>query len=62
MKDLSSGIADISSFLGFSLTQDQIQKISDGSTFKAMKEDSSATLGNIGKVIFRKGENKWRCC
>lgn len=57
MKDLSSGVGDISSFFGFSLTQDQIQQIAEGSTFKAMKENAGNSHAGIGKVIFRKGEN-----
>lgn len=57
MKDLSSGVGDISSFFGFSLTQDQIQRIAEGSTFKAMKENAGNSHAAIGSVIFRKGEN-----
>lgn len=58
MKDLSSGVADISSFFGFSLTQDQVRQIAEGSTFRAMKENARNSHPNIGNVIFRKGENK----
>lgn len=54
-QDLSEGINEISTFFGFSLTKNQVQKIAEESTFNAMKtsSDHSPALGNI---IFRKGE------
>ncbi|KAM6916155.1 sulfotransferase 6B1 [Xenentodon cancila] len=55
-KDLSEGVRHISKFFGFSLTEDQIQQIAGASTFTAMKETAINSHGNIGSVIFRKGE------
>ncbi|MEQ2311603.1 Sulfotransferase 6B1 [Ameca splendens] len=55
-QDLSAGIHQISSFIGFSLTENQVQQIAGASTFSAMKESSVNSHGNIGNVIFRKGE------
>nr|XP_046257070.1 sulfotransferase 6B1 [Scatophagus argus] len=54
-QDLSEGIRQISSFFGFSLTEAQVQKIAEGSTFKAMKETATSSHA-IGNIIFRKGE------
>lgn len=54
-QNLSSGVRQISSFFGFSLTEAQLEKISQGSTFSAMKEKSVNSHGNMGNVIFRKG-------
>ncbi|XP_054882280.1 sulfotransferase 6B1-like isoform X2 [Poeciliopsis prolifica] len=60
-QDLSAGIRQISSFLGFSLTEAQVQQVAAGSTFNAMKESSARSHGNMGNVIFRKGEvGDWR--
>uniref|UniRef100_H3CNY6 Sulfotransferase n=1 Tax=Tetraodon nigroviridis TaxID=99883 RepID=H3CNY6_TETNG len=53
-QDLSSRVADISSFFGFSLTQDQVQQVAEGSTFRAMKENAGNTHATIGNVIFKK--------
>ncbi|CAK6983057.1 sulfotransferase 6B1 [Scomber scombrus] len=55
-KDLSEGIRQISKFFGYSLTEAQVQQISEGSTFSAMKEGSVNSHGGMGNVIFRKGE------
>ncbi|KAK5599442.1 Sulfotransferase 6B1 [Crenichthys baileyi] len=55
-QDLSAGIHQISSFIGFSLTDNQVQQIAGASTFSAMKESSVNSHGNMGNVIFRKGE------
>ncbi|XP_029377079.1 sulfotransferase 6B1 [Echeneis naucrates] len=55
-EDLSKGIHQIATFFGFSLTETQIQQIAEGSTFNAMKESSANSHGNMGNVIFRKGE------
>ncbi|KAG7232185.1 hypothetical protein INR49_009463 [Caranx melampygus] len=56
LQDLSEGIRQISSFFGFSLTEDQVRQIAGESTFTAMKESSANSHGNMGNVIFRKGE------
>ncbi|XP_053189522.1 sulfotransferase 6B1 [Scomber japonicus] len=55
-KDLSEGIRQISKFFGYSLTEAQVQQISEGSTFSAMKEGSAQSHGGMANVIFRKGE------
>lgn len=55
-QDLSENIRKVSSFYGFSLTDAQVQQIADASTFKAMKESSASSHGNMGNVFFRKGE------
>ncbi|XP_070697375.1 sulfotransferase 6B1 [Pempheris klunzingeri] len=55
-QDLSEGIRQITTFFGFSLTEDQIQQIAEGSTFSAMKKSSANSHGTMGNVIFRKGE------
>uniref|UniRef100_A0A669D846 Sulfotransferase n=1 Tax=Oreochromis niloticus TaxID=8128 RepID=A0A669D846_ORENI len=55
-QDLSESIRKVSSFYGFSLTDAQVQQIADASTFKAMKESSASSHGNMGNVFFRKGE------
>ncbi|KAM3606956.1 uncharacterized protein V6R79_026461 [Siganus canaliculatus] len=54
-KDLSKGVRDISSFFGFNLTEAQLQKIAEGSTFKAMKE-SAENKNKVGDAVYRKGE------
>lgn len=55
VKDLSAGVDDISSFFGFSLTPDQVQRIAEGSTFSAMKKSAGNSNAAIGNVIYRKG-------
>uniref|UniRef100_A0A096M4V9 Sulfotransferase n=1 Tax=Poecilia formosa TaxID=48698 RepID=A0A096M4V9_POEFO len=60
-QDLSAGIQQISSFIGFSLPDAQVQQVAAASTFNAMKESSANSHGNMGNVIFRKGEvGDWR--
>ncbi|XP_016523348.1 sulfotransferase 6B1-like [Poecilia formosa] len=56
-QDLSAGIQQICSFIGFSLTDAQVQQVAAASTFNAMKESQLPRQhGNMGNVIFRKGE------
>ncbi|XP_049927706.1 sulfotransferase 6B1 [Epinephelus moara] len=55
-QNLTEGVRQISTFFGFSLTEAQVQQISEGSTFNAMKESSGKSLGKMGDVIYRKGE------
>lgn len=56
MQDLSEGIRQITRFLGFTLTEDQVQQIAEGSTFNAMKKNSANSHNSgIGNIIFRKG-------
>ncbi|XP_029282099.1 sulfotransferase 6B1-like [Cottoperca gobio] len=60
-QDLSEGVRQITTFFGFSLTEAQVQQISDGSTFSAMKENSINSHGAMGNILFRKGEvGDWR--
>ncbi|XP_076599494.1 sulfotransferase 6B1 [Chaetodon auriga] len=59
-QDLSKGIRLISTFFGCSLTEAQVQQITEESSFKAMKQSSSG-LHSLGDVVFRKGEvGDWR--
>ncbi|KAJ0066813.1 hypothetical protein NL108_002866, partial [Boleophthalmus pectinirostris] len=53
-KDLSEGVRQISTFFGFSLTDAQVEQVSQGSTFNAMKKNSSQTHQKMGSVLFRK--------
>ncbi|KAF0027852.1 hypothetical protein F2P81_020593 [Scophthalmus maximus] len=60
-QDLSDGVRQISGFFGFGLTEAQVQQIADESTFSAMKQSAADSHGNMGNVIFRKGEvGDWR--
>lgn len=54
-QNLVVGIKQISEFLGFSLTDEQIETISAQSTFQAMRAKSQETHGAIGPFLFRKG-------
>lgn len=54
-QDLAAGVRDISNFFGYSLTEEQVQRIAEGSTFSAMKQKATDTHSSIGPVIFRKG-------
>ncbi|GAB1301340.1 Sulfotransferase 6B1 [Apodemus speciosus] len=55
-ENLVVGIKEISEFLGFSLTDEQIEAVSAQSTFQAMRANSQETHGAIGPFLFRKGE------
>ncbi|XP_039604330.1 sulfotransferase 6B1-like isoform X2 [Polypterus senegalus] len=55
-ENLQNGIEKISKFFNYTLTEEQIQSITEASTFKTMKEDSINTHGPFGQVIFRKGD------
>ncbi|XP_055783893.1 sulfotransferase 6B1-like [Salvelinus fontinalis] len=55
-QDLSEGVRRVSEFFGFSLSDPQIQTIAEESTFNAMKESSNDSHGQMGNVLFRKGE------
>lgn len=55
-QDLTTSVRDISSFFGFSLTEDQVKQIAEGSTFRAMREKSMETHSTLGTVFFRKGD------
>lgn len=47
---------DVSNFFGYSLTEEQVQRIAEGSTFSAMKQKATDSHSTIGPVIFRKGD------
>ncbi|XP_034041365.1 sulfotransferase 6B1 [Thalassophryne amazonica] len=55
-QDLRSSVRQISEFFSFSLTDDQVQQISDEGTFAAMKDSAAASHGVMKNVFFRKGE------
>ncbi|XP_041420373.1 sulfotransferase 6B1 isoform X2 [Xenopus laevis] len=55
-EDLYKAVKKICIFFGYSLTEEQVQYISDKGTFKSMKEKSGETHGYFGKVLFRKGD------
>ncbi|KAM3931925.1 sulfotransferase 6B1-like [Leptodactylus fuscus] len=54
--DLLAELRKINDFYGLNLTDEQLQKVQEKSTFKSMKENSGDTHGNLGNVFFRKGE------
>ncbi|XP_003215876.1 sulfotransferase 6B1 [Anolis carolinensis] len=45
----------IATFLGFPLTEKEIQSIVEKSSFKTMKQSGQETLGAFGDLLFRKG-------
>ncbi|KAH0622456.1 hypothetical protein JD844_024786 [Phrynosoma platyrhinos] len=49
------GVKRIAKFLGFSLTEEEIQSVVEKSSFKTMKDSGQETLGAFGDIIFRKG-------
>ncbi|CAI9557459.1 unnamed protein product [Staurois parvus] len=55
-EDLEGSIKKISEFFSLPLTEEQVKIIADKGTFKSMKENSKNTHGEMGKVIFRKGD------
>ncbi|KAJ8013870.1 hypothetical protein DPEC_G00034290 [Dallia pectoralis] len=55
-QDLTGGVRRVSEFFGFSLSEAQVLGITEESNFKAMKENSKETHGQMGNVFFRKGE------
>uniref|UniRef100_A0A8C4REJ9 Sulfotransferase n=1 Tax=Erpetoichthys calabaricus TaxID=27687 RepID=A0A8C4REJ9_ERPCA len=56
-------IKKIAKFLNFTLTDEQIQSICSMSTFKSMKENSMNTHGEMGNILFRKGDiGDWKNC
>ncbi|KAM4042758.1 sulfotransferase 6B1-like [Anomaloglossus baeobatrachus] len=54
--DLLAELKKICDFFGINLTDEQLQRVQEKSTFKSMKEKSDETHGKIGNVFFRKGE------
>ncbi|XP_068183145.1 sulfotransferase 6B1-like [Antennarius striatus] len=60
-QDPSQGIRDISTFFGLTLTEDQVQRVAEGTSFDAMKKNSAKTHATMGNVFFRKGTvGDWR--
>ncbi|XP_046885797.1 sulfotransferase 6B1-like [Hypomesus transpacificus] len=55
-QDLNKGVRQVADFFGFSLTDSQVQAITQESTFNAMKESSNDSHGQMGNILFRKGE------
>ncbi|TTD32927.1 Sulfotransferase 6B1 [Bagarius yarrelli] len=60
-ENLLEGIKKVIDFFNFTLTDEQIKLIAEGSTFSAMLASSKATHGNFRNIVFRKGEiGDWR--
>ncbi|XP_051936723.1 sulfotransferase 6B1-like [Hippocampus zosterae] len=60
-QDLAESVRHISSFLDVEMSDAQVQLVSDGSTFAAMKGISQMSHGPMGNIFFRKGEiGDWR--
>ncbi|MBN3309062.1 ST6B1 Sulfotransferase, partial [Amia calva] len=55
-ENLSDELKQIAKFFNFTLSEEQVNTIAQESTFTAMKERSKHTHGQMGNVIFRKGE------
>ncbi|MBN3324087.1 ST6B1 Sulfotransferase, partial [Atractosteus spatula] len=55
-ENLSEAVQQIASFFNCSLSEEQIQTITQESTFKAMRENSKNSHGPMSNVFFRKGE------
>ncbi|KAJ8361354.1 hypothetical protein SKAU_G00178790 [Synaphobranchus kaupii] len=54
-QDLYRGVRQISQFFDFTLSEEQVQTITQKSTFNAMKENSKESHGDLTNVFFRKG-------
>ncbi|XP_063297404.1 sulfotransferase 6B1-like [Pelobates fuscus] len=60
-EDFAKQLKKICKFFGLHLTNEQINKIENKTTFKSMKEKSNETHGEFGDLMFRKGEiGDWR--
>ncbi|KAM4772729.1 sulfotransferase 6B1-like [Rhinophrynus dorsalis] len=55
-EDLKEAVKKISEFFGFSMTEEQVQKVTDKGTFKSMKEKYEELPGDFAKIFFRKGD------
>ncbi|KFP81802.1 Sulfotransferase 6B1, partial [Acanthisitta chloris] len=51
----AQSVKNIAAFIGFSLTEEELQLVIDRSSFQSMKKNSENTHGALGKVLFRKG-------
>ncbi|NXM01387.1 ST6B1 Sulfotransferase, partial [Tyrannus savana] len=49
------GVKKIATFLGISLTEEELQLVVERSSFQAMKKNSQKTHGAFGDILFRKG-------
>lgn len=49
------GVKNIASFLGISLTGEELRSVVERSSFQSMKENSLKTHGALGSMLFRKG-------
>lgn len=56
-QDLNGGVRRVSEFFGFALSDNIIETIAEESTFRAMKESSRDSHGQMGNVFFRKGQS-----
>ncbi|NXK94765.1 ST6B1 Sulfotransferase, partial [Formicarius rufipectus] len=54
-EDRALGVKNIADFLGFSLTEEELQLVVDRSSFQSMKKNSQNTHGTFGNILFRKG-------
>ncbi|XP_062981489.1 sulfotransferase 6B1-like [Elgaria multicarinata webbii] len=54
-EDLNLGLKKIATFFGFSLNEEEFQRVVELSSFKAMKEIAHKSHGAFGEVLFRKG-------
>ncbi|XP_062429648.1 sulfotransferase 6B1-like [Rhea pennata] len=49
------GVKNIAAFFGISLTEEELQSVTERSSFQSMKENSLKTHGALGSILFRKG-------
>ncbi|NXL84648.1 ST6B1 Sulfotransferase, partial [Alectura lathami] len=49
------GVKNIASFLGVSLTGEELQGVIGRSSFQSMKNNAQKTHGMLGSILFRKG-------
>ncbi|XP_042189116.1 sulfotransferase 6B1 isoform X2 [Callorhinchus milii] len=54
-ENLIEGVKKVAKHFGYSLNEEQVQKVSSKADFKVMSENSQKTHGNLGKIFFRKG-------
>ncbi|KAJ1101706.1 hypothetical protein NDU88_006771 [Pleurodeles waltl] len=54
--DLAAAVKKIADFFGLNLTEEQIRLITERGHFKAMKEKSPESHGDLGTHVFRKGD------
>ncbi|XP_067392000.1 sulfotransferase 6B1-like [Emydura macquarii macquarii] len=55
------GVKKIAEFFGLLLTEEQLQTVAERSSFQAMKANAQKTHGEVGNILFRKGDvNDWK--